>query len=141
MDTTPLPLTDTEFAQLELTVPDDGSGHAVQRRAEALAHIFLARMHAEPKFVRPPRGADIAVSQGGGIITYEIKGTRDTELAWQKLKVSSTHSHGVLIAGTPILRITGVFRQIPIIHTMHHGVDFTLLVEPRWSVHSTDGQA
>jgi hypothetical protein len=128
-------LSDTEFAQLQKSVPDDGSGSAVDRRAIALANIYLARRHPGCESTSAPAGADLAVRVGGEAFTYEVKGSRGSEIAPQKLKVSSLHCYNLLVAGTPILRIAGVFQRTPTVFIMQHGRDFTLRPEPRWSLH------
>lgn len=135
MHTEPLTLTDVQFARLQRTAPDDGSGSAVDRRAIALAHIYLSRRHKGCERIPTPAGADLAVRHDGQAFTYEVKGTRGAHIAPQKLKVSSLQCYNSLVAGAPILRITGVFERTPTIHIMEHGRDFTLRPEPRWSLH------
>jgi hypothetical protein len=137
MRTEPLTLSDEEFSELQRSTPDNGSGSAVGLRATQLARIYLARLYPCSEGAPVPPGADIALKHREQIISFEIKGTRDTRIAPGQLKVSSLHSYKSLIAGTPVLRITGVFERTPIIYTMLYGTDFTLRPEPRWSVHLT----
>lgn len=135
MHTEPLTLSDAEFAQLEQSVPDDGSGNAVDRRAIAVAHLYLSRKYPGSDSVSAPLGADLAVRHRDEIISYEVKGTRGAHIAPQKLKVSSVHCYNLLVAGMPVLRIAGVFERAPLVSIMLHGIDFVLRPEPRWSLH------
>ena len=59
---------------------------------------------------------------------------RGTHIATQKLKVSSLRYYNLLVAGTPILRITGVFERYTHGFIMEHGGDFVLRPEPGWSL-------
>lgn len=140
MRTEQLTLTDAEFAQLQQSAPDDGSGDSTGKRATALAHIYLARLHPGAETVQIPSGADIALRHHNEVFSYEIKGTRDSHIAPDKLKVSSLDSYNLLVAGAPLLRITAVFQRTPVVHTMLYGADFTLRPEPRWSLHLTNGR-
>ncbi|MFZ1219480.1 MAG: hypothetical protein WAO00_09310 [Chthoniobacterales bacterium] len=135
MQTEPLALSDTEFSQLQQSVPDNGSGNAVNMRAVALAQLFLTRRHIGFQPAPIPLGADVAVRHNDQVFSYEIKGTRDPGLAPQQLKVSSLHSYNLLVAGMPLLRIASVFDRIPTVFILQHGIDFSLRPEPRWSVH------
>jgi len=45
MHSEPLTLSEAEFEQLQQSFPDDGSNRSVDRRAIALAHIYLGRRH------------------------------------------------------------------------------------------------
>jgi hypothetical protein len=63
----------------------------------------------------------------------EVKGTKSADIAWQQLKVSSQHSRDLLAEkGAPVYRVTGVFEQSPSIYVLVHGLDFSLVHEPRW---------
>src|SRR2546423_14607531 len=109
----PITLTDADFEQLQQSTPDDGSGRAVDRRAIALAHIYLTRRHPACESIPAPAGADLAVRHDRQAFSYEVKGTPGTHIAPQKLKVSSLHCYNLLVAGTPIVRIAGVFDRTP----------------------------
>lgn len=134
MDTEPVKLSDIEFSELQRSTPDNGSGNAVDRRAIALAYIYLARRHPGSERIPPPAGADIGLKHGNAVISYEVKGTRGVDIGSGKLRVSSLHCYNSLVAGTPVLRISGVFERTPVIRVMHYGTDFILRPEPRWTL-------
>jgi len=52
------------------------------------------------RFVETPSGADLAVLPVDAAMpmVFEIKGTADSDIAWQKLKVSSKSSHALLMS-------------------------------------------
>ncbi len=135
MQSEPLTLSETEFAQVQQSFPDNGSNRAVDRRAIALARIYLARRHPGCEHITALAGVDLTVRLCETTFSYEVKGSRGTGIAPPKLKVSSQRCHDSLVAGTPMLRIAGVFDRTPIVYIMQHGRDFVLRPEPRWSLH------
>ncbi len=80
-------------------------------------------------------GVDLRVTIDGKTERIEVKGTKDSDIAWQKLKVSSKKSHDALVSGdASIYRVVDVDSADPRVHILIYGEDFTLEPEPRWSV-------
>ena len=58
-------------------------------------------------------------------MVFKIKGTADSDIAWQQLKVSSKSRHALLTSGlASVLRVTDVFGREPVVHELRHGRDF-----------------
>ena len=80
-------------------------------------------------------GVDLRVTIDGNTERIEVKGTKDSDIAWQKLKVSSKKSHDALVKGdATIYRVVDVDSADPRVHILIYGEDFTLEPEPRWAV-------
>ena len=130
-----IPLSDAQWHQINEDHPDSGSSDAVRGRAEALARLYILLRYPGAEFVAPCKGADMAIQYQDAKINFEVKGTRSNGIDWQRLKVSSPHSYGLLVSGIPMLRISSVFSRVPVVHTLVYPQDFRLQEEPRWSVH------
>jgi hypothetical protein len=66
-------------------------------------------------------GTDLEICCHGETKRYEVKGTADGEVAYHKLKVSSKASHGALVSGTTLIRVTNVGQPNVQLHFLHHG--------------------
>jgi hypothetical protein len=76
----------------------------------------------------------VVLCDGSPPLLIEIKGTASPGVAWQQLKVSSEHSHRLLVEiGIPVYRVSEVFSQSPSIYVLFHGTDFLLEPEARWT--------
>jgi hypothetical protein len=64
---------------------------------------------------------------------FEVKSTVDSNIAFDKLKVSSQKDHKSIVEeGMEIIRVCKVGQQTLDIYFLKHGIDFTLTPEPRW---------
>lgn len=129
-------IADAQWAQIEDDHPDTGSSSAVGRRAEALARLYICSVYPQCEFGTPDNGADLAVVYQGVKLNFEVKGTRSNSINWSQLKVSSPHTHRLILSGMPMLRIASVFLRCPVVHVLSYPNDFELREEPRWSVHA-----
>jgi hypothetical protein len=134
MERTSLTINTPQWNLLQERCPDDGSSRAVGHRAEALAIIHIKRTYAGSQRVERAKGADLTFIWKDKKMSFEIKGTRGSTLAWAKIKVSGTDSFELLRLGAPLLRITNVFERQPVVHSLTNEKDFILRKEPRWSV-------
>jgi hypothetical protein len=129
-------LTAEEYDRLEALHPQgDGSG-LIGKRAEAIVRIHMQRQNPGCIFQSPDTGADLKVvlCDGSQPLLIEVKGTASAGIAWAQLKVSSHHSHRLLVEeGIPVYRVSEVFSQVPRIYVLRHGADFTLEEEARWA--------
>ncbi len=80
------------------------------------------------------KGIDIATNIDGLIENYEIKGTADKNISWNKLKVSSQGCFDHLANGMTLIRITNIGSTNMTIYFLKYKVDYELIPEPRWSV-------
>ena len=127
MDEVHLRLTDAEHSRVR--------GMSCEQAALEICRIHLTRSDPNVAFLAPAKGADLRFRRQDGVETdIEVKGTEAGGLAWAKLKVSSQHSHDRLRDGMQLFRVTGIRAQEVKIFVMKHGVDFKMVVEPRWSV-------
>jgi len=131
----PIKINAHQRQKLKRKHPDDGSSSAVGRRAVALATLYLNSRYVGCERIASDKGADLAVVYRRRKLNFEVKGTRVAGVSWSKLKVSSVHSHRLLVGGMQLLRITLVFGRKPIIYVLEYPNDFELRKEPRWSLH------
>ena len=126
----------SEKADLDSHYPPSPGSSDIGKRAVAIMKYDFRVASPGCAFVEPPKGGDLAVLEPGTHQprVFEVKGTSDTGIAWQKLKVSSKHSHALLVSGeASVLRVTEVFSDQPFVYEMHHGEDFILKPEDRWT--------
>lgn len=115
--------------------PTDNSSSNAGKRAVEIVRLYFVGVGAQ--CVAAPRGHDIEVAFPGstGMCRAEVKGTRDDDVAFGKLRVSSSESYRLLTSDSiPLLRVAKVFSATPVIHELFHGQDFTLVNEPRWRI-------
>lgn len=130
-------LSDLEFEQLNTEYPRGKGSGQIGKRSEAIIKYYFRRNYLGCEFRNPSNGADLEVvfSPDRPSLFLEVKGTEDSNIAWQKLKVSSTHSWRMLVEEkVPLYRVTNVFEKIPEIYVLKYGEDFDLEPEPRWSI-------
>jgi hypothetical protein len=136
MESFRITLSPAQFAELNECFPVSQGSAQIGKRAVELIKIHFVGRDPDCKFVPAKRGADLAVVVGESPARqFEVKGTSGSEIAWQKLKVSSKPSYDLLTSGeATVLRVTNVFGQEPVVHELKCGRDFRLDHEPRWSV-------
>jgi hypothetical protein len=130
-------LLDHEHEKLNTDYPPEKGSALIGNRAEAIVKLYFFRKDVNCRFVIPEKGADLKVeySNDEPSVTLEVKGTEDTDIAFQKLRVSSEDSMRVLSEKRiPLYRVTDVFGRKPVIHILFYGADFDLTPEPRWRV-------
>lgn len=106
----------------------------VGKFAFEVAKLYFLSQDADAVFSSCTTGGDIGVMCNGKYEEFEVKGTADLGICFQKLKVSSKACHDALINGMRLIRITGIGKLDMNIHFMKHLEDFILIQEPRWAV-------
>lgn len=109
---------------------------STEQKALNIVRAFLKDKYGEDVVIEEDRdGADLRVTIDGRTERIEVKGTADSTIAWEKLKVSSQRSHDALVRGdASIYRVVDVDSADPRVHILIYGEDFTLEPEPRWAV-------
>lgn len=102
--------------------------------AVEIAKQYFKQKHPDATFPEPSKSVDLYVKIGNDIQEYEIKGTADPQISWNKLKVSSKGCHDKLLKGMELIRITNVGKSNVTLHFLTHGKDFELIPEDRWAV-------
>jgi hypothetical protein len=127
-------ISEEQLQTLKGKFPKQGkNSHIGNIAVEVTKLYFLTKSNNKATFKSGTLGADIIVVLNGDEIRYEIKGTEDAEISFQKLKVSSKHSYQSLVDGMSLIRITNIGKTTMKIHFMKHGEDFNLVEEPRWA--------
>jgi len=129
-------LTTEEYERLNAVYPEGNGSGLIGKRAEEIVRIHIQRDSPGCTFQVPDTGADLKVvfCDGSEPLLIEVKGTASAGIAWQQLKVSSQHSHRMLVElGIPVYRVSDVFSPAPCIHVLRHGIDFALQEEARWT--------
>lgn len=130
-------LSNEEYEKLEAQFPRGEGSALIGNRAKEIVKLHFRCEDPTCRFVPPELGADLKVvfSTDRPSTTLEIKGTEQSDIAWQQLKVSSEHSYRLLTEKKiPLYRVIDVFGRNPSIYILIHGVDFELAPEPRWSI-------
>ena len=107
-----------------------------KQKALAIVRGFMKTAYGEDVVIEEDRdGVDLRVTIDGKTERIEVKGTKDSDIAWEKLKVSSRKQHDALVSGdATIYRVVDVHSADPRVYVLIHGEDFTLEPEPRWAV-------
>jgi hypothetical protein len=123
-----------EFDSFSKRFNTKGKNSDIGNLAIEIAKLWLISKHKESTILEGHNGADLCVQTAESLLEYEIKGTEDDTLAFNKLKVSGKTCYEKLISGMPLIRISKVRQQRVEIYTLKYGEDFDLIPEPRWSV-------
>ena len=109
---------------------------STEQKALAIVRALLKDKYGEDVEIEEDGdGVDLRVTIDGKTERIEVKGTKDSDIAWQKLKVSSKKSHDALVNGDAVIyRVVDVDSADPRVHILIYGEDFTLEPEPRWAV-------
>ena len=109
---------------------------STEQKALNIVRALLKDRYGEDVVIEEDRdGADLRVMIDGKTERIEVKGTKDSDIAWHKLKVSSKKSHDALVSGAAsIYRVVDVDSANPCVHILIYGEDFILEPEPRWAV-------
>ena len=126
-------ISEEELTRLKGLCPNMGKNSDVGKFAVEVAKAYLKQKFRNIDF-SSSKYVDLCAEIGDQIYEYEIKGTTDSEIAWNKLKVSSKNCYNKLVNGMPLLRITNIGKQDMIIYTLIFGEDFDLQPEDRWAV-------
>lgn len=109
---------------------------STEQKALNIVRALLKDRYGQDVVIEEDKGGvDLRVTIDGKTERIEVKGTKDSDIAWQKLKVSSKKSHDALVSGdATIYRVVDVDSANPRVHILIYGEDFTLEPEPRWAV-------
>lgn len=114
--------------------PNLGKNAHVGAIAVRIVAQFFKSSYPDCVIDKGKHGADIFVSYEGRQESFEVKGTVSTDMAWEKIKVSSQPCYDSLVAGMRLIRVTGVGSLRVKLHFMKYGEDFTLMPEVRYQV-------
>lgn len=114
--------------------PNMGKNSHVGYVAVKIVELYFKSLDSNVHFSKGTKGADLEVNYLGLTEYFEIKGTADPNICWQKLKVSSQTCHDALKNGMTLIRVVNVGTLTPILYFMKYGEDFNLIPEPRWAV-------
>src|SRR5881628_2452153 len=108
MDSFRVKLNPSELAELNRRFPVSEGSNQIGQRALEIVKTHFRRAHPGCSFIPAARGADLAVIiEGAEPKHYEVKGTANSGIAWQQLKVSSQSSYDLLVSGrASVLRVT-----------------------------------
>lgn len=126
-------LTDEQYEFLHRN-PASRKSAEVGRLAMALAEHHLRARFPGCKFDYEVDGADLTATTADSVIKVEVKGTEKLNNIWAGLVINSEESHGHLLSGVPVYRVTGVYERTPVLYILRHNEDFITTPEPRWRV-------
>ncbi|MBK7442047.1 MAG: hypothetical protein IPI65_11040 [Bacteroidetes bacterium] len=106
----------------------------VGKLAVEIAKLYFFSINGTTTFITNRNGIDLSTSINGVVENYEIKGTADNSISWNKLKVSSQNCHDHLLNGMTLIRITNIGSTEMTFYFLTHSKDFEMVPEPRWSV-------
>lgn len=130
---------DFQIGQDELTrllsrYPNIGKNSDVGKFAVEVVKLYFLSKDKNASFKICKGGADLEVITSGASEEYEVKGTIDKNICFQKLKVSSHACYNALINGMVLIRVTGIGSLTMRLHFMKFKEDFLLVPELRWAV-------
>lgn len=127
-------ITQDELKSLLSLYPNTGKNSDIGKLAVEIAKLYFLSLNEKTTFIINKNGIDLSTIINGISENYEIKGTVDKEISWNKLKVSSQNCYNHLTNGMTLIRITNVGSTQMTIYHLNYDVDFELVPEPRWSV-------
>ena len=127
-------ITQDQLDGLLTLYPNTGKNSDVGKLAIEIAKLYFLSINDMTSFITNRNGIDLSISINGVVENYEIKGTTDNNISWNKLKVSSQNCHDHLLNGMTLIRITNIGSTEMTFYFLTHSEDFELVPEPRWSV-------
>lgn len=127
-------ITQDQLDGLLTLYPNTGKNSDVGKLAIEIAKLYFLSINDMTSFITNRNGIDLSISINGVVENYEIKGTTDNNISWNKLKVSSQNCHDHLVNGMTLIRITNIGSTEMTFYFLTHSEDFELVPEPRWSV-------
>jgi hypothetical protein len=137
MTTVDFSLSEEQLNDLLTLFPNIGKNSDVGKLAVEVAKLYFLSLNENTSFITNKNGIDLTVEANGLLEKYEIKGTADKDISWNKLKVSSQNCYDHLVNGMTLLRITNIGSTAMKFHFLKYREDFELIPEPRWSVVKT----
>jgi hypothetical protein len=134
MTTVNFSISDEQLNNLLTLYPNTGKNSDVGKLAVEVAKLYFLSLNGLTSFITNKKGIDLTVEANGLAENYEIKGTADKDISWNKLKVSSQNCHDHLVIGMTLIRITNIGSTTMTFHFLKYQEDFELIPEPRWSV-------
>ena len=133
MTAIPFEIPDNILADLLRKYPNKGKNMDIGKIAIEIAKEFFKQKYPNPQFPNTNKGIDLTVISGNTIEHFEIKGTEDNKISFQKLKVSGKPCYEHLTTGnTTLMRIAKIRQNEVDIYFLKHGEHFTLAPEDRW---------
>jgi len=127
-------ITQKQLDELRTLYPNMGKNSDVGKLAVEISKLYFLSINPSTTFVVNKNGIDITTNTDGFVENYEIKGTADKNISWNKLKVSSQSCFNHLTTGMTLIRITNIGCTNMTIYFLRYKVDYELIPEPRWSV-------
>lgn len=127
-------ITQEQLTDLLKRYPNTGKNSDVGKLAVEIAKLYFLSLNDKTTFTTNKNRIDLSISVNETIGHYEIKGTADKSISWNKLKVSSQNSHDHLVSGMTLIRITNIGSTEMTLYFLKHNEDFELVPEPRWSI-------
>jgi hypothetical protein len=134
MTTNNFSITQDQLNSLLTLYPNTGKNSDIGKLAVEIAKLYFLSINDSTTFFTNRNGIDLSTSVNGIVENFEIKGTADNNISWNKLKVSSQNCHDHLVNGMRLIRITNIGATEMTFYFLTHSEDFELVPEPRWSV-------
>lgn len=133
MTTIDFQISQEELNQLLSLYPNVGKNSNVGKYAIEVVKLYFLSRDKNASF-SICKGGDIEVNSIDVSEQFEVKGTIDNKICFQKLKVSSHACYNALVNGMTLIRVTGIGSLNMKLHFMKFNEDFLLVPEPRWAV-------
>jgi hypothetical protein len=134
METLDFTISEKQRNNLLILYPNLGKNSDVGKYSIDVVKLFFLSKNKNSKFSVCKGGGDLQIETANGCEQFEVKGTVDEQICFQKLKVSSTDCYNALVNGMTLIRVTSIGQLNMKLHFMKYGVDFVLVPEARWSV-------
>ncbi len=135
MRTVSFTLTDSQLKPLLAQYPNKGKNGDIAKITVEIVKLYFLSLDPNTQFKTGGRNQpDLTVTSNARETEYEIKGTEDGNISFNKLKVSSTYCYNKLIEGMEIIRVTNIRTNKVQLHFLMYGQDYTMVEEPRWAV-------
>ncbi len=125
-------LTNEQFTFLKDKYPNMRSNHDIANFGVSVVKLYLeSRGYTDIQIEKDK--IDIQGKLNNEVVKFEVKSTVDTNISFDKLKVSSLKDYRLLVEdGMEIIRVCKVGKQTLDIYFLKYDKDFILKEEPRW---------
>jgi len=101
-------LTENDWKFLNSEYPNNEKNSHIGKKALDIAILYFKSLDKSARCEKEINKIDLTVYTGDIIEKYEVKGTSSKEIAFDRLKVSSTKCYNNLIDGLKLLRVCDV---------------------------------
>lgn len=125
-------LSEYDFNRLNEAYPNLRNNHDIGNFGVQVVKLYLESVGYTQVRINEKK-VDIEGTLNNVVVKFEVKSTVKSDISYGCLKVSSPKDYKSLTQDNmEIIRVCNVGQKIVDLHFLKHGIDYTLVIEPRW---------